>query len=139
MLNRVVLIGRLTRQPELRMTPNATPVTSLTLAVDRRPNQSGQRETDFIDVILFGKLAEVTCKYMDKGRLVAVEGRLQTRSFETKDGQKRKVWEVVADNIQFLSPKPKNAEVVAEGELDEFEDESIEPQGGYFVETGPGT
>ena len=91
MLNRVVLIGRLTKQPELRITPNSVSVTTVTLAVDRRPNQAGQREADFIDVVLFNRLAEITCKYMDKGRLVAVEGRIQTRSFETKDGQKRKV------------------------------------------------
>lgn len=110
MLNRVVLIGRLTRQPELRITPNSLSVTTVTLAVDKRPTQAGQREADFIDVVLFGKLAEITCKYMDKGRLVAVEGRIQTRSFETKDGQKRKVFEVVADNIQFLTPKPKKDE-----------------------------
>jgi single-strand DNA-binding protein len=107
LLNRVVLIGRLTRQPELRVTPSGVSVTTVTLAVDRRPNQAGQKEADFIDVVMFGKLAEVTSKYMDKGRLVAVEGRLQTRSFETKDGQKRKVFEVVGDNIQFLTPRPK--------------------------------
>jgi len=86
------------------------------LAVDRRPNQSGQKDADFIDVVLFGKLAEITSKYMDKGRLVAIEGRIQTRSYETKDGQKRKVFEVIADNIQFLSPKPKK------DESDGFED-----------------
>jgi len=114
LLNRVILIGRLTKQPELRITPSSVSVTSFTLAVDRKPNQAGQKETDFIDVVLFGKLAEVTCKYMDKGRLVAVEGRLQTRTFETKDGQKRKAWEVIADNIQFLSPKPKDSEYSAE-------------------------
>ncbi|NLA60859.1 MAG: single-stranded DNA-binding protein, partial [Firmicutes bacterium] len=81
-----------------------------TLAVDRRPTQTG-READFIDVVLFGRLAELTCKYLDKGRLVAVEGRIQTRSYETKEGQKRKAVEVVADNIQFLSPRPKKEDV----------------------------
>ena len=69
MLNRVVLIGRLTRQPELRITPNSTSVTTVTLAVDRRVNQAGQKEADFIDVVLFGKLAEVTCKYLDRAGL----------------------------------------------------------------------
>ncbi|HHX10442.1 MAG TPA: single-stranded DNA-binding protein [Firmicutes bacterium] len=102
MLNRIVIIGRLTRQPELRITPSGVSVTTITVAVDRRPTQTGQRATDFIDVVLFGKLAEITCRYMDKGRLVAVEGRLQSRSYETKDGQRRRVWEVVADSIQFL-------------------------------------
>mgnify|MGYP005840446921 CR=1 FL=1 len=129
MLNRVVLIGRLTKQPELRITPSSVSVTTFSLAVDRRPNQAGQREADFIDVVVFGKLAETVCKYMDKGRLVAIEGRLQTRSFETKDGQKRKAVEVIADNIQFLSPKPKregspeNMEEIAEEETPKSEDE----------------
>jgi single-strand DNA-binding protein len=77
------------------------------LAVDRRPTQSGQRDTDFIDIVVFGRLAEITCKYMDKGRQVAVEGRLQTRTYETKDGQKRKAWEVYGENVQFLGPKPR--------------------------------
>jgi single-strand DNA-binding protein len=108
LLNRIILIGRLTRQPELRITPGGVSVTTITLAVDRRPTQSGQKETDFIDVVLFGRLAEVTCKYMDKGRLVAVEGRLQSRSWETRDGQKRKSWEVLADSIEFLGGRPRN-------------------------------
>lgn len=128
MLNRIVLIGRLTRQPELRITPSSVSVTTFTLAVDRKPNQAGQKETDFIDVVVFGKLAEITCKYMDKGRLVAVEGRVQTRSYETKDGQKRKVFEVVGDNIEFLSPKPKSNDS-QEAPSDVPEDESErEPQ-----------
>ncbi len=113
MLNRVVLIGRLTRQPELWITPSGVSVTTIILAVDRRPTQTGQRETDFIDVVLFGKLAEVTCRYMDKGRLVAVEGRLQSRSYETKDGQRRRVWEVVADFIEFLD-RPRNQDQMPE-------------------------
>ncbi len=108
MLNRIVLIGRLTKQPELRITPSGVSVTTITVAVDRRPTQGGQRDTDFIDVVLFGRLAEVTCKYMDKGRLVAVEGRLQSRNWETKDGQKRKSWEVIADSIEFLGGRPRN-------------------------------
>lgn len=123
MLNRVILIGRLTKQPELRITPNGVSVTSFTLAVDRRPTQNGQKETDFLDVVMFGKLADVTCKYMDKGRLVAVEGRIQTRTYETKDGQKRKAWEIIADNIQFLSPKPKQDEVPEEAFSDRSSDD----------------
>jgi len=126
-LNRVVLIGRLTRQPELRITPNSISVTTVTLAVDRRPTQAGQRETDFIDVVLFGKLAELACKYLDKGRLVAVEGRIQTRTYETKEGQRRKAFEVVADNIQFLSPRPKK-EDVDDTFIDVDLDEEVEPE-----------
>lgn len=112
MLNRIVLIGRLTRQPELRITPSGVSVTTITVAVDRRPNKSGQKETDFIDVVLFGRLAEVTCKYMDKGRQVAVEGRLQSRTYETRDGQWRKVWEVLGDAIHFLDSRPRNQDEV---------------------------
>lgn len=108
MLNRIILIGRLTKQPELRITPSGVSVTTITLAVDRKPTASGQKETDFIDVVLFGRLADVTCKYMDKGRLVAIEGRLQGRNWETKDGQKRRSWEVIADSIQFLGSKPRS-------------------------------
>ncbi|HON86822.1 MAG TPA: single-stranded DNA-binding protein [Bacillota bacterium] len=124
MLNRVILIGRLTRQPELRITPGGTSVTTITLAVDRRPSQGGQKETDFIDVVLFGRLADVTCQYMDKGRLVAVEGRLQSRSWETKDGQKRKSWEVIADSIQFLDGKPKSQDQTANSEEEYSEEDS---------------
>lgn len=103
----MILIGRLTKQPELRVTPSGVQVSSFTLAVDRKPNQSGQKETDFIDIVVFGRLAEITCKYMDKGREVAIEGRLQTRTFETKDGQKRKAWEIIGENVQFLGSKPR--------------------------------
>ncbi len=106
MLNRVILIGRLTKQPELRVTPGGVSVATFGLAVDRRSNQAGQREADFFDIVVFGRLAEVTCKYMDKGRQVAIEGRLQTRVYDTKDGQRRKVWEVVCENIQFLGSRP---------------------------------
>ncbi len=106
-LNRCVLIGRLTRRPDLRVTPGGTSVTTFCLAVDRRPAADGTKEADFIDVVMFGKLAEITVKYLDKGRQCAVEGRIQTRTYEAKDGTKRKVTEVVADNVQFLDRKPQ--------------------------------
>lgn len=104
-VNSVVLIGRLTRDVELRVTPNGTSVTTVTLAVDRRQAQDDNKETDFIDCVLFGPTAEATSKYCGKGKLVAVEGRIQVRSYETKDGSKRKSVEVICDNIQFLSPR----------------------------------
>jgi len=101
--NRIILIGRLTRDPELRYVPSGAPVASFTLAVDRPfRDQQGNRETDFIDIVAWRKLAEQVSQYMSKGRMVAVEGRLQIRSYETQDGQKRKVAEVVADGIRFL-------------------------------------
>lgn len=103
MYNRIILIGRLTRDPELRYVPSGAPVASFTLAVDRPfRDQQGNRETDFIDVVAWRKLAEQVSQYMSKGRMVAVEGRLQIRSYETQDGQKRKVAEVVADGVRFL-------------------------------------
>jgi len=107
-INRAIIVGRLTRQPELRITPNSTSVTTFTVAVDRRPGKSGNKETDFIDIVVFGSTAEAVCKYLDKGSLVGVEGRIQTRSYETKDGQRRKVFEILGDNVQFLSPRDKN-------------------------------
>lgn len=102
-MNHIVLIGRLTRDPELRYTPNGVAVTHFTLAVDRRfANQAGERETDFIPIVTWQKLAENCANHLRKGRLVAVEGRLQIRSYEAQDGQRRRVAEVIARNVQFL-------------------------------------
>jgi single-strand DNA-binding protein len=105
-LNRIILIGRLTRDPELRYVPSGQPVASFTLAVDRPfANQQGERQTDFIDIVAWRRLAEQVTQHLAKGRLVAVEGRLQIRSYETQDGQKRKAAEVVADAVRFLDRK----------------------------------
>jgi len=105
-LNRVILIGRLTRDPELRYVPSGQPVASFSLAVDRPfTNQAGERETDFIDIVAWRKLADQVSQHLSKGRLVAVEGRLQVRTWETQDGQKRKAAEVVADAVRFLDRK----------------------------------
>jgi single-strand DNA-binding protein len=103
MLNRVILIGRLTRDPELRYTSTGTAVASFTVAVDRQfTNQQGQRETDFIRIVTWQKLAETCANYLGKGRLVAVDGRLQVRSYDTPDGQRRQTAEVVAETVRFL-------------------------------------
>lgn len=104
MLNQVVLIGRLTRDPELRYTPgNGVPVASFTLAVDRPfTNQQGEREADFINIVTWRKQAENCANYLKKGSLAAVAGRLQIRSYEDSQGIKRKAAEVVADNVRFL-------------------------------------
>lgn len=117
MLNRIILIGRLTRDPEMRYVPSGHPVASFSLAVDRPfANQQGERETDFIDIVAWRKLAEQVSQHLSKGRLVAVEGRLQIRSYETQDGQKRKVAEVVADAVRFLDRKATGASTgTAEG------------------------
>ena len=106
MLNRVVLIGRLTKDPELRYTPNGVAVTSFTLAVDRNyKNAQGERDTDFIPCVVYRQLAELCANYLSKGKLAAIEGRIQVRSFEGQDGQRRWVTEVIGDNVRFLSPK----------------------------------
>lgn len=102
-MNHIVLIGRLTRDPELRYTPNGVAVANFDLAVDRpTTNQQGERQTDFIRIVAWQKQAELCANYLKKGRLVGVEGRLQIRSYETQDGQKRRVAEVVANFVQFL-------------------------------------
>ncbi len=109
MLNRIVLIGRLTRDPELRYTASGTAVASFTLAVDRaRTNQAGERETDFINIVVWQKLGELCAQYLHKGRLAAVEGRLQIRQYDNREGQKVRVAEVVADNVQFLDRAADN-------------------------------
>lgn len=105
-MNRVMLIGRLTTKPELRYTGSNVPFTRFSLAVDRAfSNAQGQRETDFINIIVWRKQAENVCNFLDKGRLVSVEGRIQTGSYDDKDGNKRYTTDVVADSVQFLESK----------------------------------
>ncbi|HAA08288.1 MAG: single-stranded DNA-binding protein [Syntrophomonadaceae bacterium] len=99
MLNRVILIGRLTHDPELRYTQNGTAVCRFTLAVNRRYNRE---QADFIDIVTWRGLAENCANYLGKGRLAAVEGSIQVRTYETQEGQKRKVTEVIADDVRFL-------------------------------------
>ena len=119
MLNRVILIGRLTRDPELRYVPSGKPVANFTLAVDRgRKGQDGKKETDFIDVVVWEKQAENVSQYLKKGSLCAVEGRLQIRSYTDKDNNKRKAAEVVASSVQFLDSK-KSAEATATDDDDD--------------------
>lgn len=110
MLNRVILIGRLTRDPELRYTPSGVAVTQFSLAVDRPfTNQQGEREADFINIVTWRKLAETCANYLSKGRLTAVEGRIQVRNYENNEGRRVYVTEVVADNVRFLeSPGGNN-------------------------------
>lgn len=106
MINRVVLVGRLTRDPELRYTPNGVPVTSFTLAVNRTfTNQQGEREADFINCIVWRKAAENVANFLRKGSLAGVEGRIQTRSYDNQEGRRVYVTEVVCDSVQFLEPR----------------------------------
>jgi single-strand DNA-binding protein len=109
MLNRAILIGRLTKDPELRYTPNGVAVASFTLAVNRSwLNQQGEREADFIPIVVWRKQAENCANYIGKGSLVAVEGRIQVRTYDAKDGQRRWVTEIIADNVRFLDKRESN-------------------------------
>jgi len=111
MVNRVVLVGRLTRDPELRKTNSDTSVASFTIAVDNRiKSADGKKTTSFIPVTVWNEQAENVCKYVRKGSLVGVDGRLSQRSYDRKDGTKANVLEVIADSVQFLEPKGTKGE-----------------------------
>lgn len=106
MLNRIVLMGRLTRDPELRRTGSGTAVSSFSIAVDRDfKGQGGEKETDFIDIVAWRNTAEFVSKYFTKGRMAIVEGRLQIRDWKDKEGNNRRSAEVVADNVYFGDSK----------------------------------
>nr|WP_027725624.1 single-stranded DNA-binding protein [Tuberibacillus calidus] len=106
MINRVILVGRLTRDPELRYTPSGVAVANFTIAVNRPfTNQQGEREADFIQIVVWRRQAENVANFVGKGSLVGIDGRLQTRSYDNSEGRRVYVTEVVADNVQFLEPK----------------------------------
>ncbi len=121
MLNRIIVMGRLTRDPELRRTNSGNAVTSFAVAVDRdfKP-QSGEKETDFIDVVAWRNTAEFVSKYFLKGRMAIVEGRLQLRDWTDKEGNKRRTAEIVADSVYFGDSKRDGGDTV-----------QSEPQGGF--------
>lgn len=126
MLNKVILIGRLVADPQLRYTQSGIAVTSFTLAVDRPfTNQDGEREADFIDIVTWRKQAEVCANHLNKGRLVAVEGRLQIRSYDDQNGIRRKAAEIVADQVRFLDRQQNR-----DGES-RSEDQSNPPEPGF--------
>ena len=111
MLNIAAIMGRLTADPELRKTPSGVSVTTFTLAVDRSYVKQGEeRQADFIDVVAWRGTAEFVCKYFSKGRMMAVDGSIQTRSYEDKNGNKRKAVEIVANNVSFAGDKPKETQ-----------------------------
>ena len=111
-MNKVILIGRLTKDPELRTIASGNATTSFTIAVNRNfTNQNGEREADFINCVAWRKQAENVAKYCTKGSQVAVEGRIQTRSYDAQDGTKRYVTEVVADNVTFLGSRASGSQI----------------------------
>ena len=136
-MNKVFLIGYLAREPELRYTSSNIPVASFTLAVNRNfTNQNGEKEADFINIVAWKKQAENIHKYCFKGSKVAIEGRIQVRSYDDQNGQKRYVTEVVSENIEFIStkkeePKEKsNSEIIKDvmEDKDPFEEFAKETQ-----------
>ncbi|MBC3900533.1 single-stranded DNA-binding protein [Acetobacterium malicum] len=109
-MNKVILVGRLTRDPEVKNTTTGKAVATFTLAVDRRfKNKDGQKEADFVPIVVWGKQAEFAGQYLSKGSQIGVSGRLQVRSYDAQDGQRRYVTEVVADEINFLSSSRKDS------------------------------
>ena len=121
MLNRIIVMGRITRDPELRRTNSGTAVASFTVAVDRDfKSQSGEKETDFIDVVAWRNTAEFVSKYFSKGRMAVVEGRLQLRVWTDKNGNKRRSAEIVADSVYFGDSKRDGGDAT-----------QSEPQGGF--------
>jgi single-strand DNA-binding protein len=107
--NRVILVGNLTQDPELRYLPSGTAMTKLKVAVNRdRANQQGERETDFFNIVVWGRQAETSAEYLSKGRPVLVEGQLQNRSWEGPDGQKRYATDIKADRVVFLGSRDRS-------------------------------
>lgn len=126
-MNVVMLIGRLVADPELKYTPSGVAVCTFRIAVGRRGrSETGEQQTDFIDIVAWRQLAELVANYMGKGRLVGVQGRLQIRSWVQPDGQRRSKAEVVADQIQFLD-KPKEAQLEQPATVGAPEDLTVEP------------
>lgn len=131
-MNKVVLIGRLTRDPDLRYPSTNVPVANFTIAVNRPfENQNGERVADFINIIVWRKQAENVKKYIGKGSLVAVEGRIQTRNYDGQDGKKVYVTEVVADSVQFLESKSqsqnRNASFGTDSQMESMEENFSQP------------
>ena len=123
-MNKVFLIGRLTRDPELRYTGNNTAVASFTIAVNRTyTNQSGEREADFIPVVVWRRQAESVKNYLSQGSQVAVEGRIQVRNYDDQNGQRRYVTEVIADSVEFIGSRRDNNQAPAEPTPYDFKEE----------------
>lgn len=124
MLNKIIVMGRLTHDPELRRTGSGTPVCSFSIACDRDfKSQSGEKETDFFDVVAWRTTGEFVSKYFTKGRMAVVEGRLQIREWQDKEGNKRRSAEINADNVYFGDSRPAQAEGASgTGEADAFKD-----------------
>jgi len=128
MINRVVLVGNIANDPELKYTPSGVAVANFRVAVNRtRPSQQGEREADFIPVVAWRHDAEFAANYLNKGSLVAIEGRIQVRSWQTQDGQRRFMTEVIADRVQGLGPRRQGAPDKSGREAEAGEQPAAEP------------
>ena len=131
MINRVVLVGRLTKDPVLRKTGSGTSVVSFTVACDRRVKTEGQPTADFINTVAWNKTADIVAQYTHKGSLVGVEGRIQTRSYDDQSGKRVYVTEVIADSVQFLESKSASANNASTGYTPDYNNN----QQGYTPDT----
>ena len=132
MLNSICIVGRFVADPELRMTSTNTPITTFTVAVDRDFVKAGEeRQTDFLDVVAWRQTAEFVTKFFRKGYLIAVQGSLQVRNYEDKNGNKRKAYEIVAANVSFCGAKQSNT-------ADRFEDAAAAAKPASFSNAEPG-
>ncbi|MBC8569748.1 single-stranded DNA-binding protein [Zongyangia hominis] len=126
MLNKAILVGRITADPELRHTPSNIAVTSFTVAVNRPYSKNAERQTDFIDIVAWRSTAEFVCRYFHKGNAIAIDGRIQVSNYTDKEGNKRRRFEVLADNVSFVEGKNASAASAAPSE-------SAQPQAGAPV------
>ena len=136
-MNKVFLIGRLTRDPELRHTSSGMAVCQINVAISRRTGAGREPETDFINVVVWDKQAENVSKYLAKGRQVAVEGRIQTRSYDNNEGKRTYVTEVVANNVEFLGSVSDNAKNQSAGEENPFDSMPIDEPAGASIDNDP--
>ena len=136
-MNRVFLIGRLSRDPELRHTTSGMAVCQINVAVGRRTGAGKDPETDFINVVVWDKQAENVAKYLAKGRQVAVEGRIQTRSYDNNEGKKTYVTEVVANNVEFLGSASDNTRPSSPQEENPFDSMPIDEPAGTSIDNDP--
>ena len=130
-MNKAFLIGRLTKDPELKYSSSNSAIVNFTIAIDRQyTNNQGERDTDFIPIVVFNKQAENVKKYVTKGSLVAVDGRIQTRNYEDKDGKRVYVTEIVADRVQFLDTKGSQNRITKDDDVSpaDFQNEDIKEE-----------
>ena len=136
-MNKVFLIGRISRDPELRHTPNGTAVCQINVAISRPVGQGREPETDFINVTVWNKPAENVARYLSKGRQIAIEGRIQTRNYDNNEGKRVYVTEVIASNVEFLGSANDNNHSTSNSSFGEMPFDNIEPTETASVDNDP--